>query len=125
MRSDRLRMFFVVHHAWETYVMPTTSFVKKGGRRLFFNERFSSTVALCPLAEAEGVHGDVEVYEALMGGASGEEAIELSLVLFRQVTVPKRAPKIGDDTVDDSAGSEEDSMEEWGVGGGGRWTRAA
>jgi hypothetical protein len=61
-RSDRLRIFFVVHHAWETYVMPTTSLMKEGGRCRFFNERFSSTVALCPLVEAEGVQGDVAVF---------------------------------------------------------------
>ena len=91
-RSDRLRMFFVVHHAWETHVTPTTSFVKKGGRSLFFNERFSSTVAWCPLAEAEGVQGDVEVFEAVMGGTSDEKGIELASIFFRQVTVPKRAP---------------------------------
>ena len=92
--------------------MATTPCVQAGGRRPLFDQRFASTVALCPSAEAEGVRGDVEASEALMGGASGEEGIEVSLVFFRQVTVPKRAPKTGEDTVDDSAGSEEDSMEE-------------
>ena len=47
-----------------------------------------------------------------MGGGSCEEGIELSPVSFRQVAVPKRAPKIGEDTVDECTGSEEDSMEE-------------
>ena len=77
-----------------------------------FDQRFSSTVALCPLGTAEGVRGDVDVYEVLMGGGSCEEGIELSPVSFRQVTGPKRAPKTGDDTVDECTGSE-DSMEEW------------
>ena len=59
------------------------------------------------------MHGDVDVYEVLMGGGSCEEGIALSPVSFRQVTVPKRAPKIGEDTADACTGSEEDSMEEW------------
>ena len=92
-RSDRLRMFFVAHHAWETYVMPTTSFVKKGGKSLFFNERFSSTVALCPLVEAEGVQGDVEVFEAVMGGASDEKGIELSPISFVRSRSPNEHPR--------------------------------
>jgi hypothetical protein len=111
-RSDRLRIFFVAQHAWETYVMSTTPFVQAGGRRILFDQRFSSSVAFCPLGAAEGVHGDVDVYEVLMGGGSCEEGIELSPVLLRQVTVPKRAPTIGEATVDECTGSEEDSMEE-------------
>ena len=54
-RSDRLRLCRVAQPPRETYVMATTPFAQTGGRRLLFDQRFSSAVALCPLAEAEGV----------------------------------------------------------------------